>query len=74
MAYKQQDWKDALQAAKPERSGSNNNFDQGEAKKQARLMYNKRSLQKEIKKLLTNKIIKFNDVIRIQNRYGIYVT
>jgi hypothetical protein len=37
-------------------------------------MYNKRSLQKEIKKLLTNKIIKFNDIVRIQNRYGIHTT
>lgn len=74
MAYKQQDWKDALQAAKPERSGSDDDFDQRAEKKKARLMYNKRSLQKEIKKLLTNKIIKFNDIVRIQNRYGIHTT
>ena len=74
MAYEPQDWKDALQAAKPERSRSDDNFDQRAEKKKARLMYNKRSLQKEIKQLLINKIIKFDDIVRIQTRYGIHIT
>jgi len=37
-------------------------------------MYTKRALQKEIKKLSNNKIIKYKDIARIQGKYGIYVT
>ena len=74
MAHEQQDWKDALQATKSEGSGSDDNIDQRKQKKEARLMYTKRALQKEIKKLSNNKIIKYKDIARIQGKYGIYVT
>ena len=74
MAHKQQDWKDALQAAKSERSRPDDNADQRKQKKQARLMYTQRMLQKEIKQLLTQKVIKFTEIERIHNRHGIHIT
>ena len=74
MAHKQQDWKDALQAAKSEGSRFDDNIDQRKQKKQARLMYTKRIIQKEIKQLLTQKVIKFTEIERIHNRHGIHIT
>ena len=74
MAHEQQDWKEALQAAKSEGSRSDDNTDQRKQKKEARLMYTKRALQKEIKKISNNKIIKYKDIARIQGKYGVYVT
>ena len=74
MAHNKQDWKDALQAAKPERSESDNNADQRKQKKEARLMYVKRSLQKDIKQLLTHNIITFNEIVKIHIKHGIYTT
>ena len=73
MAHKKQDWKDALQAAKPERSGSDDDFDQRKQKKQARLMYSKRTLDKDIKNLLNNKIIKYTEIGKIHRKHGIYI-
>lgn len=73
MAHKQQDWKDALQAAKPERSGSDDDFNQRKQKKQARLMYSKRTLDKDIKNLLNNKIIKYTEIGEIHRKHGIYI-
>jgi|TARA_B100000927_G_C16443288_1_gene460669 hypothetical protein len=37
-------------------------------------MYAKRLLDKDIKKLLNNKIIKYNDIVRIHGKHGIYTT
>lgn len=74
MAYEKQNWKDALQAAKPEGRGSDDNADQREKKKEARVMYAKRLLYKEIKQLLSNKIIKYKEIVRIHRKHGIYVT
>ena len=74
MAHEKQYWKDALQTAKPEGSGSNNSFDKEQQKKQSRLMYSKRILQRDIKQLLNKKIIRYSDIIRIHNRHGIQVT
>ena len=74
MAYEKQDWKDALQAAKPKGSGLDDNTDERKKKKEARVMYIKRSLYKEVKGLLKNKIIKYKDIIRIHGKYGIYVS
>ena len=74
MAHKKQDWKDALQAAKPEGRGSDDNADQREKKKEARVMYAKRLLYKEIKQLLSNRIIKYKEIVRIHRKHGIYVT
>jgi len=74
MAHEKQYWKDALQTAKPEGSGSNNSFDKEQQKKQSRLMYSKRILQKDIKNLLNNKVIKYKDIVRIHGKHGIQVT
>lgn len=74
MAHEKQYWKDALQAAKPEGSGSNNTFDKEQQKKQARLMYSKRMLNKDIKRLLDQKVIRYKDVVRIHRKHGIYTT
>ncbi len=73
MAHKQQDWKDALQAAKPKGSGSDNDTDQRKQKKEARIMYAKRLLEKDIKKLINNKIIKYKEIVGIHRKHGIYV-
>ena len=45
MAHEKQDWKDALQAAKPEGSRPHDDSDQRK-KKEARMMYSRRVLQK----------------------------
>ena len=74
MAHKEQDWKDALQAAKSEGSGSNDDSDQREKKKEARVMYAKRLLYKDIKQLLNKKVIKYKEIIGIHRRHGIHVT
>ncbi len=74
MAYEKQNWKDALQAAKSKGSRSDDNVDQRKKAKEARVMYAKRLLDKDIKKLLNNKIIKYNDIVRIHGKHGIYTT
>jgi hypothetical protein len=45
-------------------------------KKQARLMYNKRVLEKEIKKYIKSKkgIIHGRDIERIGRKYGFYIS
>jgi len=75
MADKKQYWKDALQAAKPEGSGSDDDSYQRQQKKQARLMYNKRVLEKDIKKYIKSKkgVIHGADIERIGRKYGFYV-
>ncbi len=73
MAHKQQDWKDALQAAKPKGSRSDDDTDQRKQKKEARIMYAKRLLEKDIKKLINNKIIKYKEIVGIHRKHGIYV-
>jgi len=37
-------------------------------------MYSKRILQKDIKNLLNNKVIKYKDIVRIHGKHGIQVT
>ena len=74
MAHEKQYWKDTLQAAKPERSGQDDSFDKRASKKKARLMYTKRLLEKEIKKLLKNKIIKYGEIVRLHRKYGVQST
>jgi len=37
-------------------------------------MYAKRLLDKEIKQLVNNKIIKYKDIVGIHRKHGIYVT
>ena len=74
MAHEKQYWKDALQAANPEGSRSNDTTYKEQQKKQARIMYNRRVLQKDIKKILDNKVIKYADIVRIHKRHGVYTT
>ena len=74
MAHKKQYWKDTLQAAKSERSGLDDSIDQRIEKKKARIMYTKRLLEKEIKKLLKNKIIKYGEIVRLHRKYGVQST
>ena len=71
MAYEKQYWKDALQTAKSKGSGQDSGFDKAAEKKKSRLMYNRRLLQKEIKELLNNKIIKYGEIVRLHRKYGI---
>ncbi len=74
MAHEKQYWKDTLQAAKSEGSRFDDNIDQRIEKKKARLMYTKRLLEKEIKKLLKNKIIKYGEIVRLHRKYGVQST
>ncbi len=74
MAHEQQDWKDALQASKSKRSRSDDDSYQRKQKKEARVMYAKRLLYKEVKELLNNKVIKYKDIVRIHRKHGIYAT
>ena len=74
MAHEKQYWKDALQAAKPEGGGSNDSTNKELQKKQARLMYSKRILQKDIKSLLDKKVIKYKDIVGIHRKHGIKAT
>jgi hypothetical protein len=74
MAHKQQDWKDALQAAKPERSRPDDDTDQRK-KKEARMMYTRRILQKEINTYIKeNESIRYQDIDRIGRKHGFYTT
>ena len=75
MAYKQQDWKDALQAAKPERSGIDDSADQRK-KKEARVMYMRRILQKDINTYIktTNGAIVYRAIDDIGRKHGFFTT
>ena len=74
MAYRKQGWQDALQALKSERGGSNDPDNQREQKVRSRLMYKKRKLDKDIKRYTKNRdVIKFTDIIAIQDKHGIRV-
>ena len=74
MAHKQQDWKDALQAAKPERSRPDDDTDQRK-KKEARMMYTRRILQKDINTYIKeNGSIRYQDIDRIGRKHGFYTT
>ena len=71
MANTKQYWKDALQAAKSERRRQDDTTNKRKQKKQAQLMYKRRKVEKEIKKLLKRNPIKYKDVLKIHERYGI---
>lgn len=73
MAYKKQYWKDTLQTAKPERSGFDSSNDQEQQKKQARVMYNRRKLEKDIKRYIKNDRINSNAIERIGRQHGFYI-
>ena len=74
MAYRQQGWKDALQALQSKGSRSDDPDNQREQKVRSRLMYKKRKLDKDIKRYTKNRdVIKFTDIIAIQDKHGIRV-
>ena len=63
MAYEKQYWKDTLQASKSERSRSDDKFDQRiKKKKEAEIMYRRRKIDKEIKKLIKRNPIRYKDI------------
>ena len=71
MADEKQYWKDALQAAKPEGSRQDDRDNKRKQKKQAQIMYKRRKIEKEIKKLLKQNPIKYKEILEIHGRYGI---
>jgi len=73
MAYKKEYWKDTLQTAKPKGSRFNNSNDQEQQKKQARIMYNRRKLEKDIKKYVRNDKINGEAIERIGRQHGFYI-
>jgi hypothetical protein len=75
MAYEKQDWKDTLQTAKPERSRTDDDTDQRK-KKEARMMYSRRVLQKDINNYikLANGAIRYSDIESIGRKHGFYTT
>ena len=76
MAYEKQDWKDALQAAKPEGSRPDDDADQREQKKKARLMYTRRVLERDIKQYTKKEKggIKYREIDSIARGHGFYTT
>jgi hypothetical protein len=76
MAYEKQDWKDALQAAKPEGSRPDGDADQREQKKKSRLMYTRRVLERDIKQYIKKQEggIKYTEIDRIARGHGFYTT
>ena len=71
MAYEKQYWKDALQTAKPERSGQDDRDDKRKQKKQAQIMYKRRKIEKEIKQLLKRNPVRYKEIEEIHGKYGI---
>ena len=72
MAYEKQDWKDALRTAKPERSRTDDDIDQRK-KKETRMMYTRRILQKDINNYIkANESIKYRDIDAIGRKHGFY--
>lgn len=74
MAHEKQDWKDTLQTAKPERSRPDDDTDQRK-KKEARMMYTRRILQKDINNYIKeNESIRYRDIDAIGRKHGFYTT
>ena len=73
MAHEKQGWKDALQAAKSEGHRPDDTKDPREQKKKAQLMYKRRRLDKDIKKLYGQKSIRWADIETIHDRHGVFV-
>ena len=64
-------WKEQLGNIKQERNRQDDRVDPREQKKKSRIMYNRRRLDKEIKELSKQNIIKYGDIERIHRKYGI---
>ena len=73
MAYEKQDWKDALQTAKSERSRQDDSDNQRKKKKLAALHYKRRKLEKDVRNYINNnKRINFKDIDEIGRRHGFF--
>ena len=74
MAHTKPGWKDVLQAAKSERSRSDDRIDQAAKKKLASLHYKRRKLDKDVKEY-TNKsrTINSRDIERLGRKHGFYL-
>ena len=73
MAYEKQDWKDALQTAKSERSRQDDSDNQRKKKKLAALHYKRRKLEKDVRNYINNnKHINFKDIDEIGRRHGFF--
>ncbi len=70
MAKEKQHWQDALRSAQQEGDRQDNRLDPREQKKKSRIMYKRRKIDKEIKKLLKRSPIKYKDIEDIHDRYG----
>ena len=73
MAYEKQYWKDALQTAESKRSRSDDPVNKEQQKKQSRLMYNRRKLERDVKRYIKGEIIKGSEIDRIGRQYGFYI-
>lgn len=61
----------ALQAAESEGRRSYDTDNKRKKKKQSQIMYKRRKIEKEIKKLMKRNPIKYKEVLEIHERYGI---
>ena len=59
MAYEKPGWKETLYAEKSKRRRSNDTTDPREKKKISKLMYQRRIIDKEIKQLLKQPVIRY---------------
>ena len=73
MAYEKQYWKDALQTAESKRSRSDDSVNKEQQKKKSRLMYNRRKLERDVKRYIKGEIIKGSEIDRIGRQYGFYI-
>ena len=75
MAHEKQGWKDVLQAAKSERSRSDDRTDQAAKKKLASIHYKRRKLDKDVKQYIKyNTIIRSREIEQLGRRHGFHIT
>ena len=67
-------WKEQLGNIKQEGDRQDDRVDPREAKKKSRIMYNRRRLDKDIRALLNQNIIKYADIERVHRKHGIHVS
>ena len=71
MAHEKQGWKEVLQAAKPERSRSDDRIDQAAKKKLASIHYKRRKLDKDVKQYIKDKYYyRSTEIEQIGRRHG----
>ena len=73
MAYEKQYWKDTLQTAESKRSRSDDSVNKEQQKKQSRLMYNRRKLERDVKRYIKGEVIRGSEIERIGRQHGFYI-